>query len=99
MKKITICFGCSGQNLLNRLNKPNGINTQPGTVLGDIFHSADRASAILQNITNLGLISSKQTSVTRAVPEVTIEIPGVSGLWHYIFFSILSFLYTPFYNF
>nr|XP_039247972.1 dynein heavy chain 6, axonemal-like [Styela clava] len=63
------------QNLLNRLNKPNGMGTQPGTVLGEIFHNADKASTILQNIANLGLIEVKPSVSS----DTQLEIPGLTG--------------------
>lgn len=46
------------QHVLQRLNLSGGTGSQPNTILGDIFHHAEKASTLLQSIASLGLIST-----------------------------------------
>ena len=67
------------QNILNKLSEVGGTGTESGTLLGDIFRAAEKTSAILQSITNLGILGQSDNSTTE---NAFLDDPEVKGGSH-----------------
>jgi len=57
------------QNILNKLSEIGGTGTESGTILGDLFRAAEKTSAIIQSITNLGLLSQSEDTQESIGPD------------------------------
>jgi len=55
--------------VLGKLSSVGGAGTEPGTILGDVFHANEKTSSILQNIASLGILETKQDGETVFQPD------------------------------
>eukprot|EP00058_Branchiostoma_floridae_P021107 XP_002606597.1 hypothetical protein BRAFLDRAFT_120109 [Branchiostoma floridae] len=74
------------QDMLSRLTKDGGTATKGSTILGSIFHFAERSSSILENISSLtsGFLGDKQDSgsMSDMVPSTagsTVEVLSIGS--------------------
>ena len=68
------------QNILNKLSEVGGTGTESGTILGDLFRAAEKTSAIIQSITNLGLLTQSEDSQEGFAPEEADAKVSHSGI-------------------